>query len=148
MKAEEWIDPLFPSAVLVSYLNELPSPLIPPDMYETFIGICGKILKFLANFAETKVTCIISLCCILHQCCHLWVAVVVTFYFLPKKLNLIVHRVHTLKNCRVCKNYEYKTYIFPNAYIVPWIFLFNVGLIFVFMGLNVWISNWCNTCEL
>ena len=47
MKAEEWIDPLFPSAVLVSYLNELPSSLLPPDMYEKFIGICGKVLKFL-----------------------------------------------------------------------------------------------------
>ena len=45
MKAEEWIDPLFPSAVLVSYLNELPNSLLPPDMYEKIIGIAGKILK-------------------------------------------------------------------------------------------------------
>ncbi len=46
MKAEEWIDPLCPSAVLVSYLNELPSSLIPPDKYEKFIGIAGKIFTF------------------------------------------------------------------------------------------------------
>jgi hypothetical protein len=46
MKAEEWIDPLCPSAVLVLYLNELPSSLLPPHLYEKFIEIAGNILKF------------------------------------------------------------------------------------------------------
>lgn len=66
MKAEEWIDPLFPSAVLVSYLNELPSPVLPSDMYEKFIGICGKILRFLNNlsFANKVIVCH---CYILNQ---------------------------------------------------------------------------------
>lgn len=41
MKAEEWIDPLFPSAVLLSYLNELPDSLLPSAMYEKFIEIAG-----------------------------------------------------------------------------------------------------------
>ena len=61
MKAEEWIDPLCPSAVLLSYLNELPSSLLPPDMYEKFIGIAGKILslslQLLQPYADNPCIC-------------------------------------------------------------------------------------------
>lgn len=41
MKDEEWINPLCPSAVLLSYFNELPDPLLPSNLYKELIEIAG-----------------------------------------------------------------------------------------------------------
>ena len=41
MKDEEWINPLYPSVVLLSYFNELPDPLLPSRFYDQFIEQAG-----------------------------------------------------------------------------------------------------------